>query len=100
MQPYAMPGATAPPNLASIYMRPFGIRTRGITMKQFAAALLLAVGLTLVGCGSSSSNPNNINGTWNATLTDSNNVQAFTFSTMLVVNSGGSLTISNFTFNS
>ena len=69
-------------------------------MKQFASALLLAVGLTLVGCGSSNSNPNNINGTWNATLTDSNSVTAFTFGTSLVVNSDDSLSISNFTFTS
>jgi hypothetical protein len=56
------------------------------------------VGLTLVGCGSNNTNPATINGTWNATLTDSNNVEAFTFGTSLVVNSDGSLSISNFTF--
>ena len=69
-------------------------------MKQFAAALLLAVGLILTGCGSNNSNPPNINGTWNATLIDSNNVTAFTFGTSLTENSDGSLSISNFTFTS
>jgi hypothetical protein len=69
-------------------------------MKQFVVALVLALGLTLVGCGSNNSNSNNINGTWNATLTDSNNVQAFTFGVSLAENSDGSLGLSNFTFNS
>jgi hypothetical protein len=69
-------------------------------MKQFAAALLLAVGLTLVGCGSNSSHPATINGTWNATLTDTNNATMFSFGTSLVVNGDGSLSISHFTFHS
>jgi len=69
-------------------------------MKQFAVAVLLAVGLILVGCGSNNSTPANINGTWNATLIDSNNVTAFSFGTSLVVNGDGSLSISNFTFTS
>ncbi len=58
------------------------------------------VGLFLVGCGSNSSNSSNINGAWSATLADSNNVQAFSFGVSLVTNSDGSLTVSNFTFNS
>lgn len=69
-------------------------------MRQFAVTLLLAAGLILAGCGSNSSNPANINGTWNATLTDTNNVTAFTFGTSLIVNGDGSLGISNFTFTS
>jgi hypothetical protein len=69
-------------------------------MKQLAAAVLLAVGLTLIGCGSNNTSPATINGTWNAALTDSNSVEAFTFGTSLVVNSDGSLSISNFTFTS
>ena len=68
-------------------------------MKQFAVAVLLLVGLTLVGCGSNSSNPSNINGTWTATLLDSNNTTVFTFGTSLMVNGDGSLTISNFNFS-
>jgi hypothetical protein len=70
-------------------------------MKYFIAARLLAVGLILVGCGSNNSTPSNINGTWNATLIDTNNnVTAFTFGTSLVVNGDSSLSISNFTFTS
>ena len=67
-------------------------------MKHFAVALLLGAALTLAGCGSnSSSNPANINGTWNATLVDSNNATYFKFGTSLVVNGDDSLTVSNLT---
>jgi hypothetical protein len=70
-------------------------------MKYFALAVLLAVGLTFVGCGSnSSSNPANINGTWNATLVDTNNATYFQFGTSLVVNGDGTLTVSNLTITS
>ena len=69
-------------------------------MKQFALAALLAMSFALVGCGSNSSNPATIDGTWNATLLDINNTTVFTFGTSLVVNGDGSLTISNFRFNS
>ena len=72
-------------------------------MKHFALAALLvfASGLVLVGCGTNNhSNPANFNGTWNATLLDINNTTVFTFGTSLVVNGNGSLTISNFQFNS
>ena len=67
-------------------------------MKQFAVAVLLALGLTLLGCGSNNSNPANINGTWNATLTDTNNATVFSFGTALAVNSDDSLNITNFNF--
>jgi len=67
-------------------------------MKHLAAVVLLAVGLTLVGCGSSHSAPPNINGTWTATLSDTNNTSVFTFGTSLVVNGDGSLSVSNFNF--
>ena len=67
-------------------------------MKQFAAAMLLVVGLALVGCGSNSRNPANINGTWNASLIDINDTTIFTFGTSLMVNGDGSLSISNFNF--
>ncbi|HEY1678025.1 MAG TPA: hypothetical protein VGG04_09990 [Candidatus Sulfotelmatobacter sp.] len=69
-------------------------------MKQFFLAALLAVGLVLVGCGSNSSNPATLNGTWNATLLDLNSTTVFTFGTSLAVNGNGSLTITNFRFNS
>lgn len=69
-------------------------------MKQFAVGLLLVAGLALVGCGSNSMNPANINGTWNASLVSTGGAQpVFTFGTSLVVNGDGSLSITKFTFN-
>lgn len=67
-------------------------------MKQFMATMLLAAGLCLSGCFVHPGNHGNINGTWNATLTDANGVSIFTFGTSLVVNGDGSLSISNFNF--
>jgi hypothetical protein len=68
-------------------------------MKQLATVVLLIVGLALVGCGANnSSNPTNVNGTWNATLLDTKSTTVFTFGTSLVVNGDGSLAISNFSF--
>jgi hypothetical protein len=69
-------------------------------MKQFAVTILILVSLALVGCGSNSSNPANINGTWNATLLDSGNNPSFTFGTSLRVNGDGSVTITNLSLNS
>lgn len=67
-------------------------------MQKFAVALLLVVGLSLVGCGSNS-NPANINGTWNATLmSNGQSNPVFAFGTSLVVNGDNSLSISNFSF--
>jgi hypothetical protein len=84
-----------------VYQRPFVLQHEGLPMKYFALAALLAIGLALAGCGANnSSNPANINGTWNATLLDTNNTTVFSFGTSLVVNGDGSLTISNFQFNS
>ncbi len=68
-------------------------------MKYFAVTVLLAAALTFAGCGSNN-HPANINGNWNATLTDTNNATLFTFGTSLIVNGDGSLSISNFQFTS
>ena len=68
-------------------------------MKRVALALLAFVCLSFAGCGSSM-NPANINGTWNATLTSTGSGNPiFQFGTSLVVNGDGSLSITNFTFN-
>lgn len=68
-------------------------------MKQFAVALLLLAGLALLGCGNNM-NPATINGSWNATLMSSgSNNPIFTFGTSLMVNGDGSLSITNFSFN-
>jgi hypothetical protein len=66
-------------------------------MKRLRAALLVFVGMTLIGCGSNSSDPN-INGTWNAALVSGGNATVFAFGTSLHVNGDGSLSISNFKF--
>jgi hypothetical protein len=67
-------------------------------MKKLAVAILLVAGLTLAGCGSS--NHTNINGNWTATLTDSaSGTQAFAFTTSIVENSDGTLSISKFSFS-
>ena len=67
-------------------------------MKHFVLAALLIASVTLIGCGTKS-NPANINGTWNATLTDTGSgTTAFTFGTSLNVNGDGSLSVSNFSF--
>ena len=68
-------------------------------MKKFGVMVLLFASLTLVGCGSSNHTPGNINGNWQATLSDTNGNPVFAFSTSLVASgSNGALTVSNFTF--
>ncbi|MFZ0806486.1 MAG: hypothetical protein WAN03_09905 [Candidatus Sulfotelmatobacter sp.] len=71
-------------------------------MRQLVAVVLLGVCAALVGCGSNSgSNPASINGTWTATLMDSNNQQAFfQFATNLIVQGNGTLAVSSFTITS
>ena len=64
-------------------------------MKKLAVAMLLVAGLALVGCGSN--NPANINGNWTATLTGSQN---FNFTTSIIENSDGTVSVSKFTFSS
>ena len=68
-------------------------------MTRFAAEMALITSLALIGCGSNSSNPPNINGTWNATLVSGGNAGVFTFGTSLTVNGDGSLRVSNFSFS-
>src|ERR1017187_9922510 len=64
-------------------------------MKKLAVAGLVAVVLTLVGCGWHDPGHGNINGTWTAILSDSD----FSFGTSLVVNSDGTLSVSQFSFS-
>jgi hypothetical protein len=70
--------------------------TKGETlfMKKLSVAWLVAVVLTLVGCGSNGSK-GNINGTWTAVLSDTD----FSFGTSLVVNSDGTLSVNQFSFS-
>ena len=71
-------------------------------MKQFGIAILMLLGLTLIGCGFSNGNSttNNAKSNWNATLVSGDNVSMFHFKTSLSTDSGGLLTISNFNFTS
>lgn len=61
-------------------------------MKFLATTILIAAGLMLAGCGSSSSNNSAVNGNWTATLTDVNGTPVFGFTTTL--NQSGSSTVS------
>jgi hypothetical protein len=54
--------------------------------------------LTLVGC-SSDNKAGNINGTWNANLTDTNGTQVFTFATSFVETGDGTLNITSLSFS-
>jgi len=68
-------------------------------MKSLAIALLLGLGLILVGCGSDRKS-GNINGNWTAALTDTGGVQTFAFTTALAATgNSGTVTINNFRFS-
>jgi hypothetical protein len=69
-------------------------------MKQFTVAVVLVVCLVLAGCGAGAGNPANINGGWNATLTDTNNSTLFSFGVSLLVKGDGTFSVSNFNFTS
>ena len=67
-------------------------------MQKLAMGFVLAVGLVLIGCGSSN-NSQNINGNWAATLTDANNNPSLSFNTSITQMSNGSLSITNLHFS-
>jgi hypothetical protein len=69
-------------------------------MKKLAVAMLLVVGLAMVGCGSSSKSGGNISGNWTATLTDSSQNPVFNFSTQLTDTGNGTVNVTNFSFSS
>ena len=64
-------------------------------MKNLAVAWVVAVVLTLVGCGWHDHGHGNINGTWTAILSDTD----FNFGTSVVVNGDGTLSINQFSFS-
>ena len=70
--------------------------------KPIWVIVLLTLGISMVGCSSGNgSNSTNVNGTWSASLTDSQSGQTtYAFTTTLTEVSGGSVSISNFTFTS
>lgn len=70
-------------------------------MRQFTLAVLLLLDVILIGCGFSNSNfnkpsPNNVNGTWKATLVGGDKATMFQFGAALTADSNGLLTFSNF----
>ena len=74
----------------------FQNHTKGtLFMKKLAVAWLVAMVLTLVGCGSNGSK-GNINGTWSALLSPDTSLS---FGTSLVVNNDGTLSASQFSFS-
>jgi hypothetical protein len=77
----------------------FQFKTEDVSMKKLAVAMLLVVGLVMVGCGSNSSK-GSVNGTWTATLTDNSQNPVFSFSTALVDNGDGTLNVTKFSFSS
>ena len=70
--------------------------------KSIATTFLIFVALLMVGCGSSSGgNSGNVNGNWNASLTNaSDGSPAYTFSTTFTQSSNGAVSVTNFKFNS
>jgi len=67
-------------------------------MRKLAIGTVLAVGLVLVGCGSSN-HSQNVNGNWTATLTDANNNPALSFTTTIAQSSSSSLSVTNLHFS-
>ena len=81
--------------LASRQVPTSKITQRGpLFMKKLAVAWLVAMVLTLVGCGSNGSK-GNINGNWTAVLSDT----SLNFGTSVVVNNDGTLSVSQFSFS-
>jgi hypothetical protein len=64
-------------------------------MKKLTAVLLMAITLIFTSCGANSHATGNINGIWNATLSNST-ASTFTFQTTLTVNADGSLGTTSF----
>jgi hypothetical protein len=69
-------------------------------MRISAIVALVGMVLTLAACGASSQGGANLNGTWTATLSDTNGTEAFAFTTALIATgASGTLTINSFQFS-
>jgi hypothetical protein len=69
--------------------------------KQIGIIALLALGLATAGCdGANAPGSGNINGTWSATLTNTDGSTAYGFITTFSQASGSTVTVTNFTFTS
>jgi hypothetical protein len=75
-------------------------KTEDVSMTKLAVAMLLAVGLVMVGCGSSTSKGGSVNGTWTAMLTGNSQNPVFSFSTALIDNGDGTINVTKFSFSS
>ena len=69
-------------------------------MRTSSLIALLLLGLSMTGCGSNSSGSGNMNGSWAATLTNTDGSTAYAFTTTFTQGSAGALTVTNFTFTS
>jgi hypothetical protein len=67
-------------------------------MRKLAVAMLLMAGLLMAGCGSNSKS-GNVSGTWTATLTDTNQNQAFNFTVQMVDTGNGTVNVTNLSFS-
>jgi hypothetical protein len=73
----------------------------GNVHKPIWVIVFLAMEIAMVGCGDNGPSSTNINGNWSASLTDSQSGPVvYAFSTSLTETSGGSVSISNFSFTS
>jgi len=70
----------------------------GIMRKATAVTILVVLGLTMAGCGSSTSGGASINGNWTASLTNPDGSIAYQFLVTFTQGTGGSLNITNFSF--
>jgi hypothetical protein len=70
---------------------------KGVPMKLLGV-MLLALGLSLCGCGGGNPHSGNINGNWTAILNDSGTEPVFVFSTTFTQTNGMGITVSHFTF--
>ena len=69
-------------------------------MRKSSLLALLFLALSMAGCGNNSSGSGNINGSWAASLTNTDGSTAYAFTTTFTQGSAGALTVTNFTFTS
>src|ERR1700688_512113 len=67
-------------------------------MKQFGIVFFLAIALILTSWGGGSSSSNTLTGNWTATLTNTDQTPAFTFTTSLTQSNGSTVTGTNLAF--
>jgi hypothetical protein len=79
----------------------FGKSREETVLKPLGLIVFLTAGIFAVGCGSSNSSSTNVNGNWSVSLVNaSDGSTAYTFTTSLNQNSGGSVSVTNFKLTS